>query len=346
MRTAILVLTGLIGLGWIGSLPAARAASFACAKASTPFEHAICDNPELSARDSVLATAFATAIGGLSAAARADMLADQRDWLGFARSGCFDDVQELTHGRYDAAQTDCVLALFNRRIATLEQSRMRDGVRFYLHSVYGALPDRAQQEAGASYGRIAHFDASIPLMDADSAEAAQFNKFVAKLGAKASPLLARDGDVAAMDAKSDVSVRISVSDVSESRISLQELDYWFGHGAAHGNAGFSHIHYLPKLNREMVASDIFAGNEWQENLAALAMAALQTRLGDGLFVTEPAEIMDAVIDPQRWEFTDAGLSIQFQQYEVTAYANGAPKITIGWDRIYEFQAEGANQLLY
>lgn len=47
------------------SLPAA-AASFDCAKAGTPFEHAICDSPELSAADDRLAKTYQTAIGGLS----------------------------------------------------------------------------------------------------------------------------------------------------------------------------------------------------------------------------------------------------------------------------------------
>ena len=49
----------------------AQAASFDCKKATTPFEVAICTNPELSEADEVLAVSYATSIGGLSKPAAA-----------------------------------------------------------------------------------------------------------------------------------------------------------------------------------------------------------------------------------------------------------------------------------
>jgi uncharacterized protein len=52
-------------------VPIAQAASFDCSKAGTSFEKAICDNPELSKQDEVLAQAYATALGGLSTMRRA-----------------------------------------------------------------------------------------------------------------------------------------------------------------------------------------------------------------------------------------------------------------------------------
>ena len=54
------------------------------------------------------------------------------------------------------------------------------------------------------------------------------------------------------------------------RITMISNSYWFGHGAAHGNWGISYVHYLPQEKREMVASDMFAGDGWEKKLADLA----------------------------------------------------------------------------
>ena len=51
---------GVASILALGPIPA-MGASFDCAKAQTPFEHAICEAPELSRADEVLAKAFATA---------------------------------------------------------------------------------------------------------------------------------------------------------------------------------------------------------------------------------------------------------------------------------------------
>ncbi|HHY50561.1 MAG TPA: hypothetical protein GYA10_12520, partial [Alphaproteobacteria bacterium] len=56
----------------------ASAASFDCGRAGTPFERAVCSAPELSDKDEVLATAYATALGGLSKQAAAVLKAGQR----------------------------------------------------------------------------------------------------------------------------------------------------------------------------------------------------------------------------------------------------------------------------
>src|SRR5690606_6981830 len=88
---AAIVLAALV----FWTLPAA-AASFDCSAAETPFETAICDNPELSRSDEILAKAFATAMGGLSASDAALMRADQRTWLDFVRRACTLDGEPLT----------------------------------------------------------------------------------------------------------------------------------------------------------------------------------------------------------------------------------------------------------
>ena len=49
-------------------------------------------------------------------------------------------------------------------------------------------------------------------------------------------------------------------------------------------------------------------------------------------VDDAESIADIIIEPSRWSFeNEYGLTIQFEPYEVAAYAYGAPTITIPWD---------------
>src|SRR4051812_42452983 len=106
--------------------PVAQAASFDCAKAGTSFEKAICASPELSKLDETLARAYATALGGLSAAAAATVKATQHSWLDYAGKACSDDAQPIK-GAYTDDQTQCLVATFRGRMKALESSRMQGG---------------------------------------------------------------------------------------------------------------------------------------------------------------------------------------------------------------------------
>src|SRR3569833_32668 len=75
--------------------PFAQAASFDCSKASTSFENAICNTPELSQKDEVLAQAYATAQGGLSADAASAVETDQHSWLDYAARACSAGAQPI-----------------------------------------------------------------------------------------------------------------------------------------------------------------------------------------------------------------------------------------------------------
>src|SRR3569623_1373716 len=111
-------------------VPVAQAASFDCAKAGTSFEKAICDSPDLSKQDEVLAQAYATALGGLTADAAAAVKASQHNWLGYAARICSDDAQPIKD-EYTADQSTCLGGEFTTRIRELEASKMQGGYRFY-----------------------------------------------------------------------------------------------------------------------------------------------------------------------------------------------------------------------
>lgn len=334
------------------ALPAgpAMAASFDCAKAATPFEHAICDAPQLSRADEILSKAFATATGGLSGQSVSMMRQDQRNWLDFAQRVCTDDAQPLTQGRYDEEGASCLLDKFNGRVDALEQSRMLGGHRFLIKSVYGAVPDPDEAGNPDSYWKVGSYESVLPLLDADDPLAEKFNAFVLEQANAAADALAsgEEGDLSGLDGRADNAANIDVKQVvGTKRISMVQTSYSYPHGAAHGGTMITYLHYLADQERGLVASDIFAAAGWEKTLVDLAWAQLQVEHKDWLQIDSPDDIAKIVVDPARWEFSDDyGLVIQFNQYEISAYAYGAPTITIGWDKLGDITAETQSAILY
>jgi uncharacterized protein len=310
-------------------MPPAHAASFDCAKAVTDLETNICDYPPLSDIDEVLATAYATAIGGLSKSAVSQMRAGQREWLDHAAYVCIEEAIEATG--------DCLVSLFDNRIRILEGSRMLGGHRFYLLTGYGAVPD---PEANSdNYWKIAIHEFSLPQIDAEDVLAEGFN-------ASMRVLLGEYGWPAGddFDDGSDSRTNVSVVEALPNRITARLDYYWYGHGAAHGNYGIEFLHYLPPQGRLLAAEDLFAGDDWRRELLDLTVAALDEEHGESLMLDDPQSIADVVADPRRWSFGTYGLLIQFQPYEISAYAYGAPTATVRWEDIQHLMAESADAI--
>lgn len=332
------------------AMPAA-AASFDCSKAGTPFEHAICDIPELSTADDRLAKSFATATGGLTKGSVVLMRADQRNWLDYAQRACTDDAQPMTSGRYSENNGSCLVEKFNTRSGALEQSRMIEGHRFFIKAIYGALPDPNEADNPDSYWKVASHELVMPLLDADDPLAEAFNRYVMDMASNQSDILspAGGGEIGDLDPSSDTSVKLAVKELGGSgRITLAVNTYWYGHGAAHGNWSISYLHYLTAEDRGLVAGDIFAGDDWANTLVEAAWAQLQAEHpAEWLQVEAAGDIAEIVVEPSRWDLSnDYGLVIQFQPYEVSAYAYGAPTITIPWEKLDAIKAETQDQVRF
>lgn len=339
-------LLAFIGFVLLGTA-AAQAASFDCDRARTAFENAICDFPSLSRQDEVLAKAYATALGGLSKAAADEMKRGQRDWLSFAERACTDNARPL-RGDYDDDDLPCLEGLFTARIRDLEESRMRSGRRFYPVEGFLVIPD--PDATADSWNKVATKQFSSPRIDGTDAEARGFNRLMSERGNTIDELIGTmegTGD-ASDDGSTDNHLAILVDSITGRRITVVINDWWYGHGAAHGNYAITYQHYLLAERRALQAEDIFVGTRWQRNLAALAFDALEDLFSDegALFISGPGEIADAVADPARWNFSDAGLILQFQPYEVTAYAAGAPTVTIPWGRLSGFLTDDAEAIAY
>ena len=330
-------------------VPLAQAASFDCSEAATSFEKAICASPELSMRDETLAQAYATALGGLSADAAAQVKASQHDWLGYAARACSDDAQPIA-GAYTADQTQCLVAEFGNRIADFEASKMVGGYRFY--PVEQRLIERDPDATADTYNKVATKHFMTMKIDRDDDVAAAFNALTEKLRAdddftigEDTTLFAKGSDkLATGDTFTDVDVSTTVASVSSARITLSTEYYWYGHGGAHGNYAISYTHFLTGEKRELVAGDIFAGDDWQKKFGDMVVAKTKEQLGEDYQGDEDADVAASAIDPSRWDFSDDGLTVQFQPYEVAAYAAGAVRVTIPWTDLTDLLAENAQQI--
>lgn len=345
----IVAATLVATMGAVPSILPAQAASFDCAKATSAFEKAICGSDTLSKADERLAKTYATATGGLSETALAEMRKGQREWLSFAQRACTRDAEPLASGAYDERGVDCLIDLFNGRSTTLESSRMLSGIRFYPASRYGAAPDPYEADDPDSYWPVSKQELSVVQIDGDEGFVVPFNELVREAAGfdapQASSTVEADGGD---DASSDSDNSIVVKEVAGiGRITLEMQTYWYGHGAAHGNWSLSYRHFLRDENRWIEASDLFAGKGWQKALLDLTVEALRAEHGDMLMLDDASYIADSVIDPTRWELSDPyGLVIQFQPYEVAAYAYGAPTARVSWDALTDYLAEGADKVRY
>lgn len=314
----------------------AQAASFDCAKASTEVEKAICANPNLSRSDEVLARAYATALGGLSNEAKAAVQAGQREWLGFAGLACTKDAKPFATALTDEQQ-GCLNAVYRSRIGELAQSRMEGDWRVYPRTSYSLVDDPDPD----SYQGVATKQISSPRIDEDSAIANSFNALMDEADAAAQPDPKGEDYLTA-----DTMETTTIASVGSHRISLSIDSYWMGHGAAHGNYAITYAHYLTGKERMLEAGDLFTGEGWEEALGKIALDELDRTVEGGIWDESRAEVPAAAADPSRWNFGDDGLEITFQPYEVTAYAAGAPTVTIGWDKLTDYLAPDYGDILY
>jgi uncharacterized protein YecT (DUF1311 family) len=327
------------------AIPAAQAASFDCAKAATPFEEAICGDPTLSDTDEVLAVAYATAIGGLTDEATNVMRKAQREWIGYLADVCADDVLP-DYEAIEIERTSCLQSAYDSRIRDLESSRMLGGLRFYLSDRFKALRD----ETGDSWVKVGTKETSFPYIDGTTEESRAFNAIVDDLAEDYDDLfdpgVPSNDEINNSSETSDNDASVTVDAVTSGRISLQLNEYSYGHGAAHGNYSITYLHYLRAEQRPLEASDVFAGRAWKRKLAALAFDQLKASFGDGLFIESADDIAESVADPTHWDFSEEGLIVRFQPYEVTAYAAGAPTVTIPWMELDADLTQSAYLIIY
>jgi uncharacterized protein len=333
----LLPVLSLLAVPAVSVVPA-NAASFDCAKATTPFEKVICSDDGLGLADERLARTYSFALAGLSEKAAASVKRDQQAWLAYAQKACTDNNEVLRSGSYDERMTWCLSSLYTNRLNALELSRFVRGERIYPLSQFSSSLDSYIEEDPDFRWPVTQHELTVAQIDSDEAFAAALN---AALRAEGERRSSASADVSTSDddtsGSEDSSVVIDVQQgFWEHRVSFTVESSWYPHGAAHGGHTTTFLHYLNQQGRFATAEDLFEGETWQADLAKMAARALETQLGPILFPdADDAETLEAIVsDVSRWDLSNnLGLTIQFQPYEVTAYVYGTPTIFILWDEL-------------
>lgn len=318
------------------------AASFDCNKAATPLEYAICGDPDLSRADEDMDRAFSAARSNLSKLGSAVVLDNQRRWIDFVSRACTEDAEPRTSGRYDEDGIACLATLFDNRARALGAIGPVGGLTVYPIDWFGAVADPNPEP----WSMVATTVVSYAQLDGPGAEIRAFNSFVQAI---AEPTLAPviDGQ---QDDTANYDTAIGVNAVTPHLISLIIDEYFYAHGAAHGNYAITYAHFLRGAQRALVAGDVFAGSTWADELAPRVIdrlaATLAEETGETDMLWEELDGLEqAIADPARWDIQPDGIAFQFQPYEVTAYAYGAPKALLSWAELSPWLKKGALGLL-
>ena len=222
---------------------------------------------------------------------------------------------------------------------------MQGGYRFYPIDRY--LVEKDTEAMPEDFVKVADKQFQIVKIDGTGDVATAFNEAVDTI-IEGTENFFEPGTttIAAGDVTSDYDIGTKVSDVTNERISLQTNEYWYGHGAAHGNYFITNRHFLVDDKRLLEASDIFEGDDWQGTLGQRALDAIKTKLGEDFFASSDEDVKTIAVDPLRWDFSEEGLIVQFNIYEVTAYAMGAPTVTIPWGELSAITTERAEEIAY
>jgi len=300
------------------------AASFDCAKAQSPLEHAICAKPGLSTADDTLARAYAMAMAGLSSDAAQKLRASQNAWLSFAARDCTSDGLPAQQPFTDD-EAECLVGVFQDREHLLEQSRMIGGLRFTFADGDAAKLDSPPKGDSSQHIGVASAHFSYPEIDGTDDEALRFN-VIASAGRRLD-FANHPPDGA------DTSEDREVSLVNATRITMTDTESIFNHGAAHGYLNIFYLHYLRDEHRVLTAADMFSKAGWQDRLRKLVLSALKVSVGKDLIVDDPeakAALRIDSVNPEHWDFRDQGLLVQFGQGEVAAPVASAVSVIIPW----------------
>jgi uncharacterized protein YecT (DUF1311 family) len=324
-------------LAFLALLPAAQAASFDCTKAATPIEKAICTDPALSHADDVMALAYVGAISGLTEEAEIVMRKGQRDWLAFTDTVCSD--QSLPgEDSVTVERPQCLQRLYDARLKVLEQSRMVGGMRFFTADTYKALPDPdgGRFKLGLKVVSSLRMDGNDSLANAFNAHMRQVTEdYTGDYTDFAGTQM--DDNVA----NEDNDFLMVLGSVNANRISVELGLDWYGHGAAHANSSLGNFHFLTAEERPLEVTDIFEGKRWGTELADLVAERASVDLRNGEITYDAETMMQFATDPQRWNFTRAGLMVQFQDQEVTP---GSPAVSVAWGPLRDYLATDADAI--
>jgi len=296
----------------------ATAAAFDCGKASRPHEKIICGAPALSVADEELAAAYKQAADALPETAKTLLRTGQREWLAWLPATCSDDGKGQVFKKRSEA-TDCLLRGYQERIAVLRKTPSTiAGFTVMPLQRFRVLP--ADRSAGG-FRPIAVHTTERPFILAPSGPTTDLLNAEAERATGPAPSEERDNDS---------SVFVSLSFPRPEIATLTVSTEVFAHGAAHPVHAAAFRSIRADGARMLVFEDVFVSRAVVTDLAARVHADLKDQLKDDLMADDLAEIEKMAGDPERWSFDEKELTVNFNVYEVAAYAMGPQSVALPW----------------
>jgi uncharacterized protein len=312
-------------------VPAARAASFDCAKTTRPQEKLVCADARLSALDEAISAAYRDARTKLSPAAREAVQSGQKAWNAWWPRAQSSDPRAVKLGR---GETYAVTRAFEDRLKALQVTTGFDG-KFTTYDValYAVLAPDPELE---SRSPAAH-EWLYPQLDLGGLAGAD-RELASKVNAWLTPPPG-DVDLAMKDRGATTETRTRLVVATPNILGAWTSSYLHGLGAPHPNDASRAGYFNKARRRPLVAEDLFAGKQWISVVANGAFAQLRALLDDGLSIEDAGALAGMIQDPRWWGFAPGGLELHFSDDDVAPHAAGPQTVTIPWASLQPYLTE-------
>ncbi|MGP8271800.1 MAG: DUF3298 domain-containing protein [Terracidiphilus sp.] len=335
MKNTILIailLTVLISASYCHA-QAKNGPSFDCTKASNVVEKTICASSTLSQMDRKLSESYRASLALLSEEGKVSFQNGQRQWIKVTREVC--DRTPFPKLPYMPTTEQCIEKHYRERLEQL-QDAVHDygGIKIRRVDTFEAHRSESKSEySGVGVG----FDTtsiSYPQIDAPASSLeVLWNKKMADMANSVVGMNQEGGD-------NDYAFDFTILSVSQRLISVDVDGGFYAHGTPHGHYSSTRVNWLLNKGREMQADDVFDKTKpWQEAVLKYCFDDLSKH--DDYWVNPKnnqvvINLGNMPLETSRWAFQKDGLRIQFDPYEIAAYAFGSPKVLIPWDVLRQY----------
>jgi uncharacterized protein len=303
----------------------AYAASFDCAKATTPQEKAICASPKLSAADDQITAAYKAALAQTPTGMTAGVRDDQRAWLHRTALRCPAVGKNAVADLNECLNTD-----YEARTKQLKSLVVHQGdVTFVWRSIAVSTKDTpdpgdpvcAQEDVPGS----STLNAFWPQANSDAPEWKAWN-LALESAARRVDQSDKKVPVATWEKAlrgsqdSDSEVTVSLRSVGKQVVTASIEDFQMGHCAPYPNVTAMQFNWLLAEQRELLAKDVFrVGSGWEQALVKGCRDVLIPQIRKDGGKIEGNDVLKAlhtiVADPHNWQMDAKGLSIFFGNSE-------------------------------
>jgi hypothetical protein len=316
-------------------------ASFDCnSKTLTAIDQFICRNAHISTLDERMAKVYAENYKKLSPHNRISYLNSQRDWLKYWPQACLKRKED----KMESIQfLECAEMMYDKRLEILEIHQTKKQWPVFNVAKYSVI--KADKSQVPEWVKMVDHSLIYPQIETNALQASDeliANKINAWI-VSTSKKMGLKNRISLNENFMDSFLDITLEEVSPDILRLRTLYYFNGFGA-HGNSVMNHEHFILSQSRELRESDLLKG-KWQNRVAEDVYQKIQIQEPGMVLVDSPKQVIESVSRVQTWDMSKEGFGFQFNPYELTAYAAGAPQVIVEWEKMLPYLTDYAKSQL-